>query len=156
MALFSRRILQRVLDESGSYLDEKQQEELCNLLNSVRDDYLANEWEHVLLNAFSKLGKIEYERCIAGSRKPDLLFECSSPPLRFLADIKTISDLGLKKLNPVEPLQGEFLRYLGKHKMLGGGFHLRVDSHPSKVFRGSKDPLRSKLPSISQFHSKIF
>lgn len=154
MALFSRRILQRALDESESYLNHKQRENTCNLLNTVRPDYLAIEWEQIILNAASKIGRIQHEPAFGGLTKPDLLLEV--PGLRFIADVTAVSDRGFQKSNPTDALDEEFRRQLRKHKLSGGGFDIQIDAHPRSVYRDSPDKPGLKLPKISAFHTKIF
>lgn len=61
MALFSRRFLQRTLDESPPYLSVKCRQNFCKLLNTVRDDYLATEWEMAILHVLNELGALKHE-----------------------------------------------------------------------------------------------
>jgi hypothetical protein len=82
----------------------------ANLLNTVREDYLATEWEQAVLNAASKVGSVRHEPPLG--RKPDLWLNSSKPPLEFIADVATASDRGLHERNPVDALQEEFSRQL--------------------------------------------
>lgn len=154
MALFSRRFLQRVLDESAAYLSLKQREDICQLLNTVRDDYLATEWELALLHTASKQGTIRYETNVGGERRPDFLF-CGDAGLEFVAEIRAVSDRGLHKQNPVEALQEEFWRWQRKFGLIGG-FDLHVDGYGEHLYRGSGKKPRLKLPKVSEFGSKVF
>lgn len=157
MALFARRHLQRVLDENAAFLSQKQLSRICHLFNSVRDDYLATEWEQVITNLAHKLGgTVRYEPHMVGPRVPDLLYHAEEPPLEFIADVTTCSDTGLHKRNPVEALQEEFSRYLRKAKINAGGFHLEVDAYPQPVYRGSKNKPRLKLPKRVEYKDRIF
>ena len=70
MALFARRHLQRVLNENAVFLSPKQLSVICDLLNTIRDDYLATEWEQVIINTASKVGAVLYEARLAGNRTP--------------------------------------------------------------------------------------
>lgn len=96
MALFPRRVLQRMLDRSQKYLSLPQRQTLCNLLNKVRGDYLATEWELVVLDTASRLGNVLYEPKFTGTKRPDFLFQ-SEPAVSFVADITSVSDRGLHK-----------------------------------------------------------
>jgi hypothetical protein len=61
MALFSRRFLQRTLDESSPYLSVKQRQDFRKLLNTVRDDYLATEWKIAILHVLNEHGSLQHE-----------------------------------------------------------------------------------------------
>ncbi len=156
MALFARRHLQRVLNENAAFVSPKQLSALCDLLNTARDDYLATEWEQVIINAASKVGAVQYEPRLAGSRTPDLQFHANEPPLQFIADVTTASDRGLRKLNPVDALHDELWRHLRKRELFMGGFDVHVDAYPNSVYRGSEEKVRLKLPNRAEFNDKIF
>lgn len=155
MALFSRRVLQRILYENAAFLPAKELANICKLLNTVRDDYLATEWEQVILNAASKVGSIQYEPTLSGRRKPDLLLR-SKPSFEIIADITTASDKGLNRLNPVAALHEEFERHQRKRKLLNGGFDVRIDSRGQRIYRGSKETVALMLPKRAEFSAKIF
>jgi hypothetical protein len=156
MALFARRHLQRVLNENAAFVSPKQLSTICGLLNTVHDDYLATEWEQVIVNAASKVGVVQYEPRLPGNRAPDLQFQASEPPPQFIADVTTASDKGLRKLNPVDALHEEFSRHLRKRKLFMGGFDVQVDAYPNSVYRGSEERVRLKLPNRADFSDKIF
>ncbi len=73
MPIFSRRVLQRLLDENRNFLEERQVKELVNRLNSL-DKSIATEWEVVLINALSKLGNVFHENNFGGETNPDIYF----------------------------------------------------------------------------------
>src|SRR5438067_2140472 len=100
MALFPRRVLQRILSSSQAYLSSPQRQAFCNHLNKVSDNYLATEWELVILDAAASVGTVQYEPDIGGRRRPDFLFRSKSG-FNFLADVTAVSDRGLHKQNPV-------------------------------------------------------
>lgn len=140
MALFGRRRLQHILNENAAFLTQQQLSNICNLLNTPRDDYMATEWEQVILNAASKVGRVEHEPKLTGSRKADLLFRSDDPLFEFIADVTAASDKGLNKLNPVDCLNEEFWRYLKRYDLLlSGGFDLQVDQYPNAIYRGSDE-----------------
>src|SRR5271170_5309769 len=101
MALFSRRSLKQMLNENAQFLKPEDVEEHARRLNNVRDDYLSTEWEVSLLNAFSKVGRVQHEPDLGGNRFVDILFR-SPLPFEFAADIKTISDQPLHERNPTD------------------------------------------------------
>jgi hypothetical protein len=101
MTLFARRTLQRVLSENARFLTPKQSENACGLLNTPHDNYLATEWEQIILNAASKFGTVEHEPLL-GKSKPDLLFRSNDRSFEFIADIAAPSDKGFDALNPAD------------------------------------------------------
>jgi hypothetical protein len=154
MALFSRRFLQSALDESSAYLSLKQREDICKLLNVVRDDYMATEWELAIVHALSSVGTVRYEPDLGGTSHPDVLFN-DNAGLSFVADITSVSDRTLRKQNPFDALQEELTRQERKMGLIGG-FDVYVDAYPNKVYRGAHEKPRLKLPKISEFRTKIF
>ena len=61
MAIFSRRAIQRLIEENTAFLSRKQTQTHIAKLNLHNESILATEWEVVLLNAFSKLGTVKHE-----------------------------------------------------------------------------------------------
>ena len=155
MALFARRFLQTVLSESRAYLSDKQRQDVCKLLNTVHDAYVAKEWELAILHALNGLGTLQYEPSMPGSRRPDVLFTAVDG-LTFVADIAAVSDRGLHRENPFDSLQEQFSQRQKKFGLLDGGFDVRVNSYPINHYRGSGEKPRLKLPRIGDFPTKIF
>jgi hypothetical protein len=90
MAIFSRRTIQRLINENISFANKDQLE---NHVRKLNEGDLSFEWEVVLLNVFSKIGKITHEPIFENSsRKIDMLFSSEEDGIEFLADITTISD----------------------------------------------------------------
>src|SRR6266480_5019706 len=113
MAIFSRRILQRIINENRSFLSEDQIKKQVDGLNAMpRTLKLADEWEVVLLNAFARLGKVGHEDGkISGTC--DLYFESDEDSANnLLADITTVSDHGFRKFGAFEELEREIARRL--------------------------------------------
>jgi hypothetical protein len=84
--------------------------------NGSNRDYLAVEWELVLLNAFSKCGNVQHEP-VTHAAPLDLLFESYDGRLRFAADIAAISDRGANRQNPVDRFQEELGKRITKAKI---------------------------------------
>jgi hypothetical protein len=72
MTIFSRRTLQRLIDENASFLTRKQTKKHVDALNVADEHSLGYEWEIVLLNVFSKLGTIKHEPPLG--KTPDIHF----------------------------------------------------------------------------------
>lgn len=171
MAIFSRRILQRMIKENCSFLSEGQIKKHVDGLNAMpRTLKLADEWEVVLLNAFAKLGKVGHEDGkIAGTC--DLYFESHEDSAKnFLADITTVSDYGFRKFGAFEELEREVARRLEKAGLNPNHFHLDVQGNHSQIQRGRLYMKRGEskpsytgavkaellMPPPSEFEEKIF
>jgi len=155
MALFSRRQLQRMIDENAQFVPPEHLQEHVRRLNKVRDEYLSTEWEVGLLNAFSKIGTVQHEPALGGSRRLDLLFRSSEDHFEFGADIVTVSDQSLHKRNPVYPLYDELRRRVRKSRITSGGFGIAVGHHAG-VHRGRGVRHDLLLPPVGKFAEVIF
>lgn len=163
MAICSRRTLQRLINENAKFLPRRQVRALVDKLNNNdmaaskgHKPSLATEWEIILLNAFSKLGIVEYERNFGGGRYPDLHFVALNDPDQFfVADITAISDNGYKGLNPFDALFDELMGRVGGRGLRQNSFSLQVEGNHEELYReGPKAKL--KLPSPSRFKDKVF
>lgn len=154
MALFSRRDLQRMIDENARFLRPEQVEEHVRRLNAFRPDYLSTEWEIALLNAFSKVGDVQHEPELGGSAYLDLVFKGDG--LEFAAEIATVSDQQRHKQNPVDPLREELARRVRKRKISSGGFDVKVGPRPDCLSKGRGTRHGLLLPSVSEFADRIF
>jgi hypothetical protein len=144
------------LDENARSLTTAQQSTACSLLNNAsNDNYLATEWELVILNAASKLGSVEHEAELGGSR-PDLRFTSDDGQVEFIADITAASDEGFHDLNPTDTFHEEFQRRVLKFGWTSGGFHIQTDPHTTRLYRGMDDRVRLKLPARSTWGKTIF
>lgn len=157
MAIYSRRILQQLINENTGFLSKKQLKKHVFELNRMHETLsLAFEWEVVLLNAFSKVGKIAHEKNFGGSREPDLYFESLfDPKQRFAADITTLSDKGLEGNNPYEALFNELMKIVREHGLRPDSFSLDVEGNHSELYRGGPRA-KLKLPPPSRFKQVIF
>lgn len=162
MALFSRRILQRLLNENACFLSRKQIKSHVNRLNlndlawsKGQVPSLDTEWEVALLNAFSKVGKVQHEPAF-GRRPIDLYFvSVKDPSQHFAADITAISDKGFDGQNPVEAFEAELMRRVGERGLRLNSFNTNVGGNHQLIYRGGQKPKLS-LPPISKFGEKIF
>lgn len=136
MAIFSRRILQQLINENTQVLPRKQIRKHVGELNRMHSTLtLAAEWEVVLLNAFSKLGKIVHESGPAGTS--DLYFEAHDEPKQtFVADITAVSDKGFELRHSFDVLQDELTRRVVERGFNPNHFHLEVQGNARDVQRG--------------------
>lgn len=144
MAIFSRRTLQRMLDDNARFLTGEQLEKLVDHLNR-HTSALQDEWEISLLWCLSQFGAIEHEPNMRG-KEPDVFFAPGGDE-EFLGDVIAVSDEGLEGENPVNQFEREFWQQLSKRKLDGGGFDWEI---------GRKSGARGKkvvcLPAKGELH----
>src|SRR5687767_14973375 len=112
MAIFGRRTTQRLIDETAEVISRSQIRKLVDDLNAMSETLTLNpDWELLLLYVFSKIGRLKHDQSFGGTRKPDLYFECRThAQVRFVADIRTVSDKGFKAANAFELLFDELMK----------------------------------------------
>ena len=156
MAIFSRRILQSLINENDNFLPRRQISKLVDGLNRMHKELtLAYEWEVVLIYAFSKVGNVLYEKNFGGKKNADLYFNIIDDPHHsFVADITTVSEEGLDKNNPYEALSHELYNIVRYRGLRPNSFHLEVGSHGATFKGGPK--VKLKLPGRSRFSKIIF
>ena len=117
---------------------------------------IPTEWEMVLLNAFSKIGTVGYEKDFGGHKKGDIYFEdMGNKGGNFLAEVTTVSDEGLDKLNPVEELIAELNRRAKQNDINPAYFSLRVGDGNKKQYKGGPKA-QLKLPGKAYFEERLF
>lgn len=153
--MFTRRRLQRYLNENAAFVSQSTLHDWVNRLNVFSDDHAATEWEIVLLHAFASLGRVQHEPEL-GRRRLDLVFASSDGKLSFAADIVTISDQQLHRENPIEAFWEELRRRAQKANVRNGGFSFRVAEkpQPSNLARGNQRSLL--LPRAAAFRTHVF
>ena len=157
MAIFSRRILQRLINENDKFLSKKQTEKHVKELNQVSKNLtLAFEWEVVLLNVFSKLGKVKHELLLGNGKDADVYFETAeNPNVNFTADITTASDKGLDENNPFDALDNELDDIVSKLGLNPNHFDLKVGSTSGNTYKGGPK-IKLILPGRARFKQIIF
>ncbi|MBA3240601.1 MAG: hypothetical protein H0T60_05170 [Acidobacteria bacterium] len=152
MAIFSRRIVQQMLNENAGFLTKKQLGQHVSRLNTEGFQSIDTEWEVAVLNAFSKLGTVEHEPALEGTSELDLLFTHDDGS-SFLADITSVSDEGFEEKTSVKAFYVELQQRLRKAGLLYQGWVLSVGSHPTTKFRERRKPA---LPLRVEFAKEIF
>jgi len=155
MAIFSRRTLQRLIDENGAFLSRRQLKDHVRRLGDANpEDVLAAEWEVVFLNAFGKVGSVTHEPELRETtHRFDLHFE--SPTVSFISDIVAVSDKGLDELNPVTALNDKLTELVMAHGLRVNSFNLNVEGDSSLIMRDGTR-VRLKMPPRNRFDSEIF
>lgn len=174
MAIFGRRQTQLLIDETAAVITRRQIKKIVDELNAMPvTETLSPDWELLLLNAFSKIGRVEHEQTFGGNTKPDLFFQCRSHPnVDFVADIRTVSDKGFKDANPFAVLFDELLNRVQERGLRPLSFSLEVGGNHRESQRGQFfiDPeddtqaiqykggtkTRLKMPGQARFAEKIF
>jgi hypothetical protein len=151
VAVFSRRIVQTMLDENAQFLTKEQLGQQVARLNAHGFQPLDTEWEVAVLNAFSKLGKVDHEPSLEGTAKLDLLFTADDSS-DFLADVASVSDEGFEERSPVKSFYVELQERLRRAGVLYKGWQLSIGSHPAKY----GEPTIPAIPPRNEFSKEIF
>jgi hypothetical protein len=158
MALFSRRTIQRMLDENARWMLPRQVQRHVRTLNDSDSEHiLPTEWEVAVLNGLSKLGEVVHEPKLRGSSKPDVLFRPRTNCPAVLADVTTVSDKGLQAHNPIDALLDDLDPWIHQLRTKGitGGFLIKVGEYSKpRDFPALK--VRLKLPPRRRFPETIF
>lgn len=158
MAIYSRRILHRLINENAQFLLKGQINKHVQELDRMsQNSSLAYEWEVVILNALRKVGKVEHERKFPGSSKRiDIYFETSDQPKKnFIADITAISDQGMDKANPYSALSKELRKLVKGYKLNPNSFNLHVGKYVDPAIK-RRSKIKLKLPGRARFSQTIF
>ena len=149
--IFTRRALQRRLDELRPLLGEVAVDGLASRLNRSDEHRLGAMWEVVILHALSKHGSLGHEVALPSGRRPDVDF--GGPGLSFIADITATSDEGLHEKNPFDELSMLIEQLKDRLGLPIGGVDLCVRSREERTSRGSRTVLR--LPDRGQLRDFV-
>ena len=154
MALFTRRVLQQCLNEANSYASQRKIRDWVKKLNSTSErNYIATEWEIVLLHTHSKIGNLTHPEETPKHATLDAIFDCTEHNLAFGADIVAISDRGARENHPIHQLHHELERRFRTLRLERGGFSLRVEQL-SLQRKGTRPEIL--LPKREHFNALIF
>jgi hypothetical protein len=155
MALYSRRVIDRCLSGNRALVSDEKLRDWVRRLNTVSDDYVATEWELVLLNAFAKCGKVQHEPPTLAAPL-DLIFESSDGRVQFGADIAAISDREMTRRNLVDRFQEELCKRITQAKIENYRFMFRVDEEQPIAARGTGRKRKLLVPAASQLSTHVF
>jgi len=97
---------------------------------------IATEWELVVLNAFSKLGNVSYEKKLGGISEIDVYFQLNKFPKIFLiADITAVTDEGYEKNNPIKQFYKKVRKFGLLLELCFKGHHIACEGGKKKVGR---------------------
>lgn len=153
--LFSRRAIQRMLDENARWMPPKPLRDLRRALNNPNEPTpLSREWELAVLNALSKIVSIIHEPDLG--KRPDIVYQMNGETV--IADVVAVSDRTRHRRNPVEELNDRFAERLAPLIEAGikGGFCLSVSPRSFRMQRLECDATELQLPSAERFDEAIF
>jgi hypothetical protein len=141
--VFSRRAIQRRIDELGNVLSTSQLEGLVKRINRVGRERFALSWEACLLHALSRVGAVSYEAPLPDWRRPDISFTYpGEDTVGFIADVTAISDEGYHNANPVEILSDELTRLARAVGLDPNHLDWKVGGHQDGAYGFQKTKLR--------------
>lgn len=153
--MFSRRAIQRKLDELEDVLTPEQHAKLINRLNRPSRDRLAAMWEVVFLQALSQVAMISHEIALPNRRQPDFGFEFDHAGVRraIVGDIASVSDVGLDKQNLFREFCDQGSRLADKYGLDPN--HFRYDVAGEQVGEWPKLKMKLLLPTGQAFTQLI-
>lgn len=143
--VFTKRVIQKKIDENSVFLSEDQIQHHVDALNRADQETIDFEWEVVILNVFNKIGNVVHEPDLDGTSRVDLYFRSRDDQwVEFIADIATVSDRGIETENRKEDFQNELNRLIRKYDLRPGCFSWHIDGHVQGNYRNGK--MKLKLP----------
>lgn len=144
-----------MLDENATWMPQKPLRDLRRALNNPNDPSpLSREWELAVLNALSKIVKIEHEPDLG--KRPDIVYQSNGETV--IADVVAVSDRTRHQRNPVDELNEQFAERLALLIEAGikGGFCLSVSPRSFRMQGLETDATELHLPSAERFDESIF
>lgn len=127
MPIFSRRDVQRMLDDLSAILRPQQAKSLARRLNLRTSEALSAEWELAVTHSLLSLGQVSYEKDSGGESLPDVHFlSREEPDKNFVAEVTTISDRAYDDENPYDHLVRAFGLLAGQLGVKFVGFSFDV------------------------------
>jgi hypothetical protein len=154
MGLFSRRIVQGMLEENRQFMPaDKLRRHINHLNGNSAVQRVTTEWEIAVLNGLSKLGRVEFEPKLAGVTAVDALF--TKDGTTALIEIATVSDRGLDEQNPVHQLCDELIRRVRQSGLNPNKFGVSVDGNWRDLSLGGPKP-RLFIPRSDELVTRVF
>lgn len=151
--IFSRRALQRMLDQLRPVMTSKAHTQLVRRLNEPGPGRLPAVWEATIMGQLVTMGTLAVEAKLRSGKRPDIQF-ATHDGFAFTADITTISDRGVDQRNPID----HFGRIIEEEKAaLGlpvGGVQLDVREEPEQL-RDGGTRRRLRLPPHGELRDYV-
>ncbi len=171
MAIFSRRSVQQLLNKASVIISPGGLRRHLDRLNARRfnlqriNDVMSSEWELAVLVALSECGQVSCEVSFGGATHPDIFFESPQTNLQFLADVRTVSDYGRHKENPVDTFENELIRIAQKHHVPANRLNYHIEGikisakgrklHTKRDFGSSIGPRLKPVTQDSQIRLRL-
>lgn len=149
--IYSRRAIQRRLNELRPTIGDAAVQGLATRLNRPGSDCMAAMWETVVIHGLSKSGTLEYEVPLTSGREPDL--RLVNDEIQITADVTCVTDNALDEANPYHELSEAVEAAKRKLGLPPGGLDLRVSAKQEETSRGSRTVL--KLPPRGQLRAFV-
>jgi hypothetical protein len=146
-----------MISENAPFMTASQTDRHVRLLNLEDGQEAGAEWEVVLLNSLSKLGRVQYEPSLGGTSRLDLFVSDCAGIEPFVAEITSVSDAGYERDNPIQDFEVAFHELAKEKQLPPGGFHFQVGGEEVGEFPEQKT--RLLLPSrrdIRRFVEKTY
>ncbi|HCX28311.1 MAG TPA: hypothetical protein DHU55_00835, partial [Blastocatellia bacterium] len=147
MALFTRRVLQRLIFENATFLTKDQRQRHADAINRGGRESLAFEWEIVVLNALNRVFRVEHESERRSARPDAVALDRHSGEELFVADIATIFESGRNEANPFAEFQQAVAARAQKLGLAGHTLGFKIGGH--KEGGRGKEVMRLRLPPLN-------
>ena len=160
--IFSRREVQRALDDLALVLSKEELVPLINKLNKPGEQRIPTTWEVVLLRELSKFRNFQYEKPLPSGRTPDFRFtvDVDGKDVEVIGDITAPSDQGQENSNPIRPLCDELVRAARKLNVDPDRLRLypqgKTSGPPGKVKARLFVPAKANISDFSKRHFMPF
>ena len=152
VALFSRRTLQRMLDEVATFEQRADIEQQVRVLNRGKDQSIDVEWEVAVLYGLSRSARVQHHAALGDGVRLDAVVSRDSARVLFAADIAAISESGRRDLNPVDYLHDELLRRVRQNGLRPEAFSIyhegRREGPPGKEVMRLLVPGKRDVPTL--------
>lgn len=115
---------------------------------------LPAEWESIVLSAFCQCGRITHEEDHGGNTRPDLLFQFGqSGNLKFLTDVRVVSDKDPHEKNPYDDFCEAISQFLQRRSHNAAGLHIEVQDMERGEYGARK--VRLMLPPKQEIEAFV-
>jgi hypothetical protein len=129
MLIFSRRVLQKMINGVVGHLSYQEIQRIIQHVDQPKRNGIPYVWELALLWAHIQIHHVIYERPTASGEKIDLWL----PEFGVFSEIKTISDRQAHKDYPVTYFMDCFSGFILKYAPVHGDFHIQFGSLQKRI-----------------------
>jgi hypothetical protein len=158
VAIFSRRVLQRMLDHNARTIVGAAITQHVQRLNRCDPGSIAAEWEVAVLYGLAQLGTVEHEPPGATASRLDVMF--SNDRAAFVGEVVTVTDFGIDDENPLRDFQAAIARAARKYGLTLAGFAIIVGERHREATPNLKRflalPPRADIQAFIKTHVEPF